>query len=65
MSEVTYNEQKRDYKEQFRKKAENARRRKETMDTKVFQLKIQYNKLNETQKKFLLDLFFRSQMVVQ
>ena len=60
MSEVTYNEQKRDYKEQFRKKAENARRRKETMDTKVFQLKIQYNKLNETQKKFLLDLFLEA-----
>lgn len=59
MSEITYT-QKRDYKEQFQKKAENARRRKETMDTKVFQLKIQENKCNEVQEKFLNHLFIEA-----
>lgn len=60
MSEVTYNEQKRDYKIQFQKKAENARRRKEKMCVKVFQLKIQYNKCNETQEKFLSKIFLEA-----
>ena len=51
---------KRDYKEQFKKKAENALRRSLSMDLKVFELKIQYNKLNETQRKFLNRLFLES-----
>lgn len=56
MSEVTYT-QKRDYNEQFRKQTENARRRASEMCVKVFQLKIQENKCNETQRKFLEKIF--------
>ena len=62
MFEVTYTQTtfNRDYKEQFRKQAETASRRASEMCVKVFQLKIQDNKLNETQKKFLHDLFLEA-----
>ncbi len=54
MSDNTYpsNNTKRDYKAQFQKKAENATRRASLMDIKVFELKIQANHLNQTQKQF-------------
>lgn len=58
MSENTYTQiTTRDYKEQFRKQAETASRRASEMCVKVFQLKIQYNKCNENQRKFLNKLF--------
>ncbi len=61
MSEVTYTQTTtRDYKEQFRKKAETASRRASTMCVKVFQLKIQENKCNEVQEKFLNHLFIEA-----
>ena len=60
MSENTYNDQKRDYKAQFQKKAETARRRKEKMDVKVFELKIQENKCDTTQKTFLPNVFLEA-----
>jgi len=49
MSDNTYT-QNRDYKAQFQKKVETAARRASQMDIKVFQLKIQSNHLNQTQK---------------
>ena len=50
----------RDYKAQFQKKAENAARRASLMDVKVFQLKIQSNHLNQTQKQFLHTVFLEA-----
>ena len=61
MSDNTYpSNTTRDYKAQFQKKAENAARRASTMDVKVFQLKIQANHLNQTQKQFLHDIFLEA-----
>ena len=62
MSDNTYssNNTSRDYKAQFQKKAENAARRASLMDVKVFQLKIQSNHLNQTQKQFLHDVFLEA-----
>ena len=62
MSDNTYpsNNTKRDYKAQFQKKAENAARRASLMDIKVFQLKIQSNHLNQTQKQFLHNVFLEA-----
>ena len=59
MSDNTYssNNTSRDYKAQFQKKVENAARRASLMDIKVFQLKIQENHLNQTQKQFLHNIF--------
>ena len=50
----------RDYKAQFQRKAENAARRASQMDVKVFQLKIQSNHLNQTQKQFLHNVFLEA-----
>ena len=62
MSDNTYpsNITTRDYKAQFQKKAENVARRVKTMDVKVFQLKIQSNHLNQTQKQFLNNVFLEA-----
>ncbi len=62
MSDNTYlsNNTKRDYKAQFQKKAENTARRASLMDIKVFQLKIQENHLNQTQKQFLYNIFLEA-----
>lgn len=62
MSDNTYpsNTPSRDYKTQFQKKAENAARRASLMDIKVFQLKIQSNHLNQTQKQFLNNIFLEA-----
>ena len=61
MSDNTYpSNTTRDYKAQFQKKAENAARRALTMDLKVFQLKIQSNHLNQTQKQFLDNVFLEA-----
>ncbi len=62
MSDNTYssNATTRDYKAQFRKKAETASRRASLMDVKVFQLKIQTNRLNQTQKQFLNNVFLEA-----
>ena len=62
MSDNTYpsNNTSRDYKAQFQKKAENATRRASLMDVKVFQLKIQSNHLNQTQKQFLYNIFLEA-----
>ena len=62
MSDNTYSSNKttRDYKAQFQKKAENAARRASLMDVKVFQLKIQSNHLNQTQKQFLNNIFLEA-----
>lgn len=62
MSDNTYpsNTTSRDYKTQFQKKAENAARRASLMDIKVFQLKIQSNHLNQTQKQFLNNIFLEA-----
>ena len=61
MSENTYTQTAtRDYKEQFRKQAETASRRASSMDVKVFQLKIQHNHLNQTQKQFLHNVFLEA-----
>ena len=62
MSDNTYpsNNTKRDYKAQFQKKAENAARRASLMDVKVFELKIQANHLNQTQKQFLHNVFLEA-----
>ena len=50
----------RDYQIQFQKQAENAARRASLMDLKVFQLKIQSNHLNKTQKQFLNNIFLEA-----
>ena len=50
----------RDYQIQFQKQAENAARRASLMDLKVFQLKIQSNHLNQTQKQFLNNIFLEA-----
>ena len=62
MSDNTYpsNTATRDYKAQFQKQAENVARRALTMDVKVFQLKIQSNHLNQTQKQFLNNVFLEA-----
>ena len=62
MSDNTYssNNTSRDYKAQFQKKAENAARRASLMDVKVFQLKIQSNHLNQTQKQFIYNIFLEA-----
>ena len=62
MSDNTYssNNKPRDYKAQFQKKAENVARRASLMDVKVFQLKIQENHLNQTQKQFLHNIFLEA-----
>ena len=61
MSNNTYpSNTKRDYKAQFQKKAENAARRASLMDIKVFELKIQSNRLNQTQKQFLHNIFLEA-----
>ena len=62
MSDNTYpsNNTSRDYKAQLQKKAENAARRASMMDVKVFQLKIQANHLNQTQKQFLHNVFLEA-----
>ena len=61
MSDNTYPSNNiRDYKAQFQKKAENAARRASLMDIKVFQLKIQENHLNQTQKQFLYNIFLEA-----
>ena len=59
MSESTYT-QKRDYKEQFRKKAETALERSLNKCVKVFTLKIQENKCNQTQLEFLKNIFLEA-----
>ena len=61
MSENTYTQTTtRDYKEQFRKKAETASRRASEMCVKVFQLKIQNNKCTTTQENFLKNVFIEA-----
>lgn len=66
MSDNTYpsNTTSRDYKTQFQKKAENAARRASLMDIKVFQLKIQSNHLNQTQKQFLNNIFLEANGII-
>lgn len=50
----------RDYQSQFQQQSENATRRASLMDLKVFQLKIQSNHLNQTQKQFLNNIFLEA-----
>ena len=60
MSDNTYPSKTRDYKATFAKKTENAARRASLMDVKVFELKIQLNHLNQTQKQFLYNIFLEA-----
>ena len=61
MSNNTYSSNNtRDYKATFATKAENAARRASLMDVKVFELKIQTNHLNQTQKQFLHNIFLEA-----
>lgn len=59
MSDNTYNSKTRDYKAQFQKKAETAARHA-SMDCKVFELKIQYNKTNVQQRLYLSWIFIEA-----
>ena len=61
MSDNTYNSKtsKRDYKAQFQKKAETIARHN-SMDCKVFELKIQYNKTNLQQRLYLSQIFIEA-----
>ena len=59
MSETSYTS-KRDYSQTFKTKAENAIRRSLSMDLKVFEVKIQINKCDITQKTFLSNVFLEA-----
>ena len=48
---------KRNYSETFRKQKENAQRRKDNMDIRVFELKIDYSHCNKEQKDYLKTVF--------